>query len=288
MADSFSEEILDDAQIGTGADAEMAEGAGDNEGKPNGFELPFAEGSTEDPPAPRETFLQYLTSPIITLLVGSGDNETILTAHQGLLAQSPFFSGACAEFFDGGSPRLIELPSEDINAIGCFLEFLYTGDYFPRKIPGQRALEKDSSIPDVDATGDQLLKHAKVYTLAEKFGLTRLKDLASSKIHLVSSTAKGEIAYARYVYEFTPKHDTSIRAPIVNFWATRSHTLRAEAEEEFRSLCLEFPEFGYDVLTRVLNEKLKRERNEKMHPGAPSSARKRPRHNSTAAAPAAA
>ncbi|KAK0703248.1 hypothetical protein B0T26DRAFT_744221 [Lasiosphaeria miniovina] len=283
MADSFREEILD-AQVSTGANLEMAEGAGGNEDKPNNFELPFAEGSGEDPPAPRVTFLQYLTSPIITLLVGSGDNETILTAHQGLLTESPFFSAACAEFLDDGSPHHIELPSEDFDAISCFLEFLYTGDYFPRKIPGQRALEKDSSTPDVDATGDQLLKHAKVYTLAEKFGLSQLKNLAWSKIHLVKSTAMAEIAYARYVYEFTSKDDSSIRAPVASFWATRSHTLCAEAEEQFRGLCLEFPQFGYDILTRVLNEKLKRERDEKLHLVMPSSARKRPRHSSSAAA----
>jgi len=101
-------------------------------------------------------------------------------------------------------------------------------------------------------TGDQLLKHARVYTLADKFGLAVLKNLASSKIHCVNSTAKGEIAYARYVYEFTGTEDTSIRAPVANFWATRSHTLRAEAEDEFRSLCLEFPQFGYDVLSESL------------------------------------
>lgn len=101
-------------------------------------------------------------------------------------------------------------------------------------------------------TGDQLLKHAKVYTLAEKFGLTHLKNLASSKIHCVNSTAKGEIAYARYVYKHTSKEDMSIRVPVANFWAIRSHTLRAEAEEEFRDLCLEFPQFGYDVLSKLL------------------------------------
>jgi hypothetical protein len=146
-------------------------------------------------------------------------------------------------------PRQIELPGEDIDAMGCFLAFLYTGDYFPKKVPGQRTLEKDPSIPEVDMTGEQLLKHAKVYTLAEKFGLTHLKNLASSKIHCVNSTAKGEIAYARYVYQYTSKDDTSIRVPVANFWATRSHTLRSEAEDELRSLCLEFPQFGYDVLS---------------------------------------
>ncbi|KAK3295327.1 uncharacterized protein B0H64DRAFT_144393 [Chaetomium fimeti] len=288
MADSFNEGMVEDAPAaatGTG-DVEMAEGAATAAAaeNPNSSVLPFAEGVPEDPVPERVSFLQYLSSPVVTLLIGTGDKETILTAHQGLLVQSPYFADACAEFADDGSPRQIELPGEDLDAMGCFLEFLYTNDYFPKKVPGQRTLEKDASIPDVDMTGDQLLKHAKVYTLAEKFGLTDLKNLASSKIHCVNSTAKGEIAYARYVYEYTSREDTSIRVPVANFWATRSHTLRAEAEEEFRTLCLEFPQFGYDVLTRVLDEKLKRERNEKMHPGAPGSARKRPRHSSTAAA----
>lgn len=172
--------------------------------------------------------------------------------------------------------RRIDLIDEDLDAVGCFLEFLYTGDYFPRKIPGSRDLERDPHTPAVDETGDQLLKHARVYTLAETLNLPQLKSLASSKIHCVNSTAKGEIAYARYVYAHTHKDDNTIRAPVANFWATRSHTLRAEAEDEFRSMCLEFPQFGYDVLTRVLDEKLKREKQEKMHP-TPGSSRKRPR-----------
>ncbi|KAK4123015.1 hypothetical protein N657DRAFT_634236 [Parathielavia appendiculata] len=270
----------DDVEMTESSGAAVAAGESEN---PNGSELPFAGGGESDPVPPRVVFAQYLASPVVTLIIGTGENETILTAHQGLLVQSPYFAEACAEFADDGSPRQIELSGEDIEAMGCFLEFLYTGDYFPRKVPGQRTLEKDPSIPEVDMTGEQLLKHAKVYTLAEKFGLTRLKNLASSKIHCVNSTAKGEITYARYVYQYTAKDDTAIRVPVANFWATRSHTLRSEAEEEFRNLCLEFPQFGYDVLTRVLDEKLKRERNEKLHPGAPGSARKRPRHSSTTA-----
>ncbi|KAL2158860.1 hypothetical protein VTH06DRAFT_4052 [Thermothelomyces fergusii] len=291
MADNSHEEAIEDvpatstsADAGAEQDVDMAESTTPAAGeKHDGSELPFAEGVTESIIPERVTFAQYLSTPVVTLLVGSGGNETILTAHQGLLVKSPYFAEACAEFADDGSPRQIELPDEDVDAMGSFLEFLYTGDYFPKKIPGQRALERHPSIPEVDMTGEQLLRHAKVYTLAEKFGLAHLKHLASSKIHCINSTAKGEISYARYVYQHTSKDDTTIRVPVANFWATRSHTLRAEAEEEFRSLCLEFPEFGYDVLTRVLDEKLKRERNEKMHPGTPGSARKRPRHSSVAA-----
>lgn len=134
--------------------------------------------------------------------------------------------------------------------MGSFLEFLYTGEYFPRKVPGQRVLEHDPTAPGLDDTGDHLLRHARIYTLADKFGMDLLKKLASSKIHCINSTAKGELAYARYVYAHTPTDETTVRAPIASFWAARSHALRAEAEVEFKNLCLEHPQFGYDVLSK--------------------------------------
>ncbi|KAI8962825.1 hypothetical protein F5Y11DRAFT_321752 [Daldinia sp. FL1419] len=277
MAEEFVEDTAEQQQSNPGADVEMGEGeeAEGTVARNGSGDLPFAEGADIEP---RASFINYLISPVVTLVVGNGETETILSAHQALLTQSPFFFDACAAFTDDGSPRQIELANEELDAVGCFLEFLYTGDYFPRKLPGQRLLEQDPTIPAVDETGEQLLKHARVYTLAEKFGMEKLKSLASSKIHCVNSTAKGEITYARYIYQYTNKEDTTVRAPVANFWATRSHTLRAEAEEEFRSLCLEFPQFGYDVLTRVLDEKLKRERNDKLHP-AMGSGRKRARHS---------
>ncbi|KAI1127485.1 hypothetical protein F5Y10DRAFT_192578 [Nemania abortiva] len=275
MAEEFNEPLMEEQPANPEGDIDMGEGEGAGAGE-EGMVLPFAEGGESDP---RTTFISYLTSPVVILTVGSAENATVLSAHQALLVQSPYFADACAAFVNDGSPREIELSGEEIDAVGCFLEYLYTGDYFPKKLPGQRLLETDPSLPAVDETGEQLLKHARVYTIAEKFGMDKLKSLASSKIHCVNSTAKGEITYARYIYQYTDKEDTTVRAPVANFWATRSHTLRAEAEDEFRSLCLEFPQFGYDVLTRVLDEKLKRERNEKLTPGGPASGRKRPRHS---------
>ncbi|PFH63189.1 hypothetical protein XA68_16628 [Ophiocordyceps unilateralis] len=230
--------------------------------------------------SPRVSFVSYLTSPIVSLLVGKGDDQMILSAHQALLEKSPYLNMRCLEFVSDGSPRQIELPDDDVDAVGCFLEFQYTGEYFPKKLAGQRSLESDPTIPAVDDAGDQLLKHARIYTLADKLGIEALKSLAISKIHCVNSTAKGEIVYARYVYAHTSSDDTTVRAPVASFWATRSHMLRSEAEDEFKALCLEYPQFGYDVLTRVLDEKLRKERSEKMHPATASSGRKRARHSS--------
>ena len=276
MSNEAEGNLPEDASIG--ADIEMVEDHEAAEGQDDhtASELPFAE---EEAVEPRMGFLNYLMSPIVTLLIGQ-ESQTLLSAHQALLTQSPYFQEICTGFVDDGTvstsfadrrttapgatpdfsanvsrqqPRQIELPGEDMDAVGCFLEFLYTGEYFPRKVAGQRVLEADPSLPAVDDTGDQLLKHARVYTLAEKFGVERLKTLASSKIHCINSTAKGEIAYARYVYAYTDADDKAVRAPIASFWATRSHTLRAEAEDEFKSLCLEYPQFGYEVLSRWLS-----------------------------------
>jgi hypothetical protein len=167
----------------------------------------------------------------------------------------------------------ISLPDESLDAVGCFLQYQYTGEYFPRRTT---PTSLEPSGPALDSTGVSLLKHARVYTLAEKLSLPALKSLAHSKIHLVNSTAKGEIAYARYVYANTPAADVTIRRPVAAFWATRSHVLRHEAEKEFRDMCLEYPQFGFDVLSLVLDQKEKRggpERDE----GTPHSAKGRKR-----------
>jgi hypothetical protein len=71
------------------APAAAGDNAGDNE-------MPFQEEAMEDIPA-RVTYLDYLKSPVIGLLVGQGEEQAFLTAHQGLLNQSPFFASKFAE-----------------------------------------------------------------------------------------------------------------------------------------------------------------------------------------------
>jgi len=55
--------------------------------------------------------------------------------------------------------------------MGSFLEYLYNGEYFPKRIGDARdgPLESDPTVPVPDNDGAQLLKHARVYTLADKF-----------------------------------------------------------------------------------------------------------------------
>lgn len=226
---------------------------------------------------PQTVFLDYLKSPIVRLVIGSGEEETTITAHSAILERSPYFGDKIAGLSPDNLP--IDFPDESLDAFGCFLQYQYTGEYFPRRLASvPDGLEPDPSLPAVDDTGSQLLKHARVYTLAEKLGLPELKTLAHSKIHRINSTAVGEIAYARYVYANTPADDVTIRKPVAAFWATRSHVLRHQAESEFKAMCLEYPQFGFDVLSLVLDqrEKRAREREEDGTPGG-SKGRKRMR-----------
>ena len=184
-----------------------------------------------------------------------------------LLEQSDFVKTSLA----ASGSRQVSFPDEDIDSVGAFLQYLYTGEYFPKKVAD--TLE---SVPgQAQDGGEELLRHGRVYTLAEKLGMTPLKQLAHSKVHRVDSSAKGEIAYARYVYANTPKDDEAIRRPIASFWGQRSHVLRHEAEDEFRRLCIEYPEFGFDVLSYVLDA---RERKKEHADDAPKSGRKRARN----------
>ncbi|KAA8904411.1 hypothetical protein FN846DRAFT_952895 [Sphaerosporella brunnea] len=237
------------------------------------------------------TYIDYLKSPVVLIKVGTPPDDTILAAHMALLQKSPWFTEAC----DGwthetpASERVVPLPDIDIDTVGSFLEYLYTGEYVPRLLPGasgkgEDMVLEDISDSDVDEDGGNLLKHAMVYTLAEKLQMPELKHLAHSKIHRINSTAKGELRYAKFVYENTTKEDKTIRQPIASFWAHRSHFLRHEAEEEFKNMVLEFPQFAYDILSIVLDQKEKGKDKEQKRPAAgppdedgPISATKTPR-----------
>jgi hypothetical protein len=256
--------------------------------------------------------ISYLKSPVISIQVGNPPSDTILSAHLALLQKSPWFTEACVNYSHAtpASERVVSLPDDDITTVSSFLEYLYTNEYTPRLIPGVSGKPEDlvleeSNDTDLDEGGDHLLKHAMVYTLAEKLQLPELKHLAHSKIHRINSTAKGELRYAKFVYENTTKEDKTIRQPIASFWAHRSmclvvclrrkvylmrlivsgHVLRHEAEEEFRSMVLEFPHFAYDILSIVLDQKEKGKDKEHKRPAiggpvddeTPISATKTPR-----------
>ncbi|UNI13936.1 hypothetical protein JDV02_000625 [Purpureocillium takamizusanense] len=104
----------DDTSTNPGADVDMAEEAStaahpEEETADNGADVSMAVEETA-PPA-RTSFTSYLQSPIVNLLVGQGDKQTLLSAHQALLVQSPYFEAACQGFVDDGSVSRRHPPS---------------------------------------------------------------------------------------------------------------------------------------------------------------------------------
>ncbi|KAJ4291946.1 hypothetical protein N0V90_009844 [Kalmusia sp. IMI 367209] len=203
-------------------------------------------------------FADLIKSPIVEVVAGSGAERTTFSAHEAVLLKSPEFAQQVEQLAPGGA-RQIVMTDVDVDAMGSAIEYLYTGEYFPKKTSSARdaPLEQDPRLPSPDDQGLGLLVHARIYTLAERLQLPNLKSLAHGKIHRTASTAKGELAYARYVYKESNPDDTTIRKPVAAFWATRSFSLRHEAEPEFRAMCLEFPQFSYDVLQLVLDHQEK-------------------------------
>lgn len=112
MADDQVHETVPDETTDAGADVEMtettelakgAEGGegGDTAEDANGAEKADADTETVQP---RISFATYLKSPVVTLIVGPVDGETaVLTAHQALLNQSPYFRDIFDTWVEDGS-----------------------------------------------------------------------------------------------------------------------------------------------------------------------------------------
>lgn len=47
--------------------------------------------------------LSFLTSPIVEIIVGEGENETVMTAHQYLLIEAPLLAEFVNKFEGAGS-----------------------------------------------------------------------------------------------------------------------------------------------------------------------------------------
>ena len=97
-------ELAVEIEPATAADEDNENGLPFQDKDPDEDEEEREEEQVMDGPA-RVTYIDYLKSPIIGLLVGQGDEQALLTAHQGLLTSSPWFADACAKLSDEVSVR---------------------------------------------------------------------------------------------------------------------------------------------------------------------------------------
>lgn len=95
--DTESSVAPEDVTSNPAADVEMGDQDAEAEAAGDASELPFA--GEEEIAQASPSFASYLASPMVTLVIGS-EPSSVLTAHQGLLEQSPYFATACSAFVD--------------------------------------------------------------------------------------------------------------------------------------------------------------------------------------------
>jgi hypothetical protein len=97
---NMGDEILADIDmVGAEANTSTAVMNGTNAER-GGNGLPFQEDEEDEYVSMRIPFVDHLKSPTVELLIGEDEKQTLLTAHQALLVQSPFFEDACTQFGD--------------------------------------------------------------------------------------------------------------------------------------------------------------------------------------------
>lgn len=174
------------------------------------------------PPAPP-------TRPMVTMVVGR--EERYFAAHEDILSRSPWFRAVLQEEFprDATGAKQLQLPDEEPEILSCILEYLYTGDYYPRLIHGKgrhswelenaqdihKTGGRGSSEPTIflPSVGAEILRDTVVYCAAETYGLDELKSLALRKQGLQSGLPIDVILRsARYTYDHTPDTEYRLRA----------------------------------------------------------------------------
>lgn len=132
---------------------------------------------------------------MVKIIAGTSPNSRTFYAHEGILSKTQFFNRALNGKFQEATTREVELPEDDPEAFSSVLEFLYGEEYSPRLItersdkPGVRAGALSiTGYFAVTEQPDQLcaaaMRHAKIYCLADKFGITDLQKLVLQKLRL--------------------------------------------------------------------------------------------------------
>lgn len=156
----------------------------------------------------------------------------------------------------------ISLSDDDAQAVDLMIYYLYHLDYNPSYPPGQsenyhdREKETDQyfSLDDLQQfcqPRPELITHAKVYALAEKYRIDDLKAVALRKFNeeTVKHWARRDLLEAtQVVYQSTVETDRGMRDAAVSTFFKHPELLdKQEVQDMFRTL----PLLAYDLMMYV-------------------------------------
>lgn len=119
-----------------------------------------------------------------------GPSSQIFYAHEGILTKVDYFDRTLSGGFMESKTREVTLPDDDPQIFSSVLEFLYSEEYSARfkMAGGTKGVKGVKSIPGYNGVGlsrhlrAAAMRHAKIYCLADKFGMAKLQKLVLEKL----------------------------------------------------------------------------------------------------------
>ena len=199
--------------------------------------------------------LRSLIGGLVTLYVGP-DRKKLIVHKKLLCDSSDYFAAAFEGNFKEASEGVIEMIDDDVEAVGCFLEYLYrgrvpTGPKFT-SILGRKPEEIQNAAETENAKVKEFEKRLRgAYYLAEKLCLERYMNclmdayqnhLSLFRTHITKSTT-------REIYENTHQESGMRKfAAAAMFHAFANDDNMREAVDRYETLCDEIDDIGRDAL----------------------------------------
>ncbi|VUC25003.1 unnamed protein product [Clonostachys rosea] len=183
------------------------------------------------------------------LTVICGDDKYLV--HRAVICpRSTFFEAACRHNFKEAITAEINLRDDDPTAVKIMMNHFYNLNYSDGSAT---TAETDTALPEDENSGFSLLVHAKVYSLAEKYGILSLKKLAVDKFERqVRGDCDTEdfLEAAVEAYTGTVKGDRELRDEVVRAITLRMDVLK---QESFRE-AINGLDIGVDVLVYLAEQ----------------------------------
>ncbi|KAK1722907.1 uncharacterized protein BDZ83DRAFT_408048 [Colletotrichum acutatum] len=162
------------------------------------------------------------------------------SVHRAIVCpRSNFLAAACRSLFKESFDNSIHLPDEEPCVVDMMMQYFYLLDY-RQSLYTDSLLQSPKLEPSKAESITCLLLHAKVYTIAEKYAVDGLKDLAVAKFKDAAAQAwepNDFLCAATEAYTSTIDTDRGFRDAVIEIFAVHEDLLDdEEAKTTIKSL----------------------------------------------------
>lgn len=180
---------------------------------------------------------------------------------------SDYFKRLCEGHFRESGERKAELHGDSLASVNAMIDYMYTFDYAEPDIRTTLEISDDDEAAEPHSVVEL---HSHMFTLADKYNLPALKNMAIRKAirHakgqrgaiitplFLSRLADEFIPATRHAYKYTPATDVRMRTKMCWFWnvhTTEGSLLGQVDKAAFHALVAEVPDFAIDLMSQMKN-----------------------------------